>query len=145
MKIKLINPVDTYALRHQILRANQPIESCRYDGDEKEETFHLGAYIDGNLVSIASFYQEKSKLLQEGLQYRLRGMATLEEYRGKGVGSRLIYYAEALLKEREVDLWWCNARVSASRFYEKLGMRQYGEVFDIVPIGPHKLMVKKLR
>ena len=44
------------------------------------------------------------------------------------------------MKERQVDLWWCNARLVAVGFYEKLGLSVYGDIFEIEPIGPHKLM-----
>lgn len=143
--MKLINPEDTYPIRHQILRPNQPIEACKYEADHQENTFHLGAFLDGKLISIASFYEEKSPNFDAKLQYRLRGMATLEAYRKRKAGSMLISAAEAILKERNVSLWWCNARTSVSDYYKKLGLREHGDMFVIEPLGPHKLMVKELR
>ncbi|WP_053219911.1 GNAT family N-acetyltransferase [Virgibacillus senegalensis] len=142
--IKHIKPESTYSLRHTILRPNQSILQCQYPDDFQKDTVHLGAYLDGVLISIASFYPEKHPEFQESKQYRLRGMATLEAYRRQQAATSLIERGESLMKEREISLWWCNARTNVSDFYQKLGMEQRGEVFDIEPIGPHRLMFKRL-
>ncbi|TCP29723.1 acetyltransferase (GNAT) family protein [Scopulibacillus darangshiensis] len=144
MEIKYIKPKDTYKLRHKILRPNQTIEDCKFEGDMDEHSFHLGAYFNGQLISIASFYREKNPTLNGAMQYRLRGMATDGEYRKQKAGSSLIASAEEILKEKGADLWWCNARTKVSPYYKKLGLSEHGEVFDIHPIGPHKLMYKKI-
>ncbi|WP_044640789.1 GNAT family N-acetyltransferase [Risungbinella massiliensis] len=144
LKIKTITPEDTYPIRHKVLRPNQPIETCQYDTDHQKDSFHLGAFLDGKLISIASFYCETNDCFNTDLQYRLRGMATLEEYRNQKAGSSLIQYAETLLKKRGAQLWWCNARTSVSNYYQKLGLSEHGKVFEINPIGPHKLMYKKI-
>lgn len=144
IQVKPINPEDTYPIRHKILRPNQLIEACQYDTDHKKDSFHLGAFLNGKLISIASFYKEQNLYFDAELQYRLRGMATLEEYRNQKAGSSLIQYAETLLKERKVGLWWCNARTSVSNYYKKQGLQEHGEVFEIDSIGPHKLMYKKI-
>ncbi|MET3695815.1 acetyltransferase (GNAT) family protein [Bacillus oleivorans] len=144
LEIREIQAEDTYGIRHQVLRPNQTIEDCKYDGDFDLDTFHVGAFLDEELVSIASFYRESSPGFPEVLQYRLRGMATLEHVRNQKAGSSILHFAERILEKREASLWWCNARVSVSDYYKKLGLHEYGEVFEIEPIGPHKLMYKKL-
>lgn len=144
LEIKQIEPEATYEMRHQVLRPNQKIEDCKYEADYEENSFHLGAFHNGKLISIASFYHEKNECFQERNQYRLRGMATLLGYRNQRAGSSLIVHAEKLMREKSARLWWCNARTSVSDYYKKLGLIEYGQEFDIHPIGPHKLMVKKL-
>jgi GNAT superfamily N-acetyltransferase len=144
LEIKKIAPEDTYSLRQSALRPNQPIEASKYENDYLEDTFHLGAFLDGILISIASFYKEKNPCFTDEVQFRLRGMATLPEYRKQKAGSSLILHAEELLREKKVTLWWCNARATVSNYYKKLGLSECGEVFEIEPIGPHKLMFKKL-
>jgi len=41
-------------------------------------------------------------------------------------------------------LLWCNARVVALGFYERLGFVTEGPEFDIHPIGPHYVMTRQL-
>ncbi|QUW22802.1 GNAT family N-acetyltransferase [Sporosarcina sp. Marseille-Q4063] len=142
--VKQINPEDTYQIRHTVLRPNQTINDCKYDDDFNENAFHLGAFLNGKLISIASYYEEQNKSFDGKIQYRLRGMATLNEFRNLRAGSALIEFAETILNDRLADLWWCNARISASSYYEKLGLSVFGDVFIIDPIGPHKLMWKKI-
>lgn len=144
-EVKMINPEMTYDIRHKILRPHQSIESCKYTTDYEEGAFHVGAFYKGKLISIASFCIEKHPDFQFEKQYRLRAMATLEEYRKLGAGKAVVNFAESIIKERNFDFLWCKARTMAQGYYEKLGFRTYGEVFDYPPIGPHIIMYKKLR
>ncbi|MGM0751053.1 MAG: GNAT family N-acetyltransferase [Bacillota bacterium] len=142
--ICFISATDTYTIRQKILRPTQSIEECQYEGDLAKSSFHVGVFDGELLISIASFYQEARKELNGHLHYRLRGMATLPDYRGKGVGKQLIAYSEEVLNEKGCELWWCNARTSAGPYYEKLGLTQLGDVFEIEPIGPHVIMYKHM-
>ena len=141
IEIKLISAEDTYEIRKRMLRKNIPLTE-KTEGDFEENTFHLGAFIDDKLVSVATFVENKNSHFQ-GNQYRLRGMATGENYQGKGLGRKLILKAEEILKERKVDVLWFNARVVALDFYKKLGYKTIGEEFDIQYIGGHFNMYKK--
>lgn len=144
MEIQLIAANQTYQIRHQVLRPNQTINDCHYPLDHLEETIHTGAFIDGNLISIASFFKENSAELDKAHQYRLRGMATLPHFRKMKAGSSQIQFAEEIMRSRQADLWWCNARTTVADYYKKLGLIIIGDIFDIHPIGPHVLMYKNL-
>lgn len=144
MIIKEIPAKETYELRHEVLRPGQPLEACIYEGDEDERTFHIGVYLQDRLVCIGSFYPEQEKSLSQQNQYRLRGMATLESERGKGIGSKLIAFAESAMKDKGAEAWWCNARTTAVPYYEKLGLQKVGDEFHIPEIGPHYVMCKIL-
>ncbi|WP_155112288.1 GNAT family N-acetyltransferase [Metabacillus mangrovi] len=145
MKIKIIQAEETIPLRQQLLRPGRPQHESVYDTDSADTTLHLGARLDSKLISIATFSKEKSSFFSEPVQYRLRGMATLTEYRGIGSGSRLLKEANQLLIERSAGLWWCNARMSAANFYRKQGLSVIGGEFDIVGIGAHVVMYKSLK
>ncbi len=144
-QMKEIQATETYPLRHTVLRPNQDISTCNYPGDKDPTTFHIGAFKGEELIGIASYYQEKHPNFNEESQYKLRGMATSENYRGMNIGKELIIKAEEILRERQVDFWWCNAREIAFGFYTKLGLSKYGKMFEIDPIGPHKIMFKHLK
>ena len=61
--------------------------------------------------------------------------------RGRGnVYNRQVLHGsmEYLKKESDVEIFWCNARVTAFGFYEKMGFTILGEAFDIPNLGPHK-------
>ncbi|MCY4523335.1 MAG: GNAT family N-acetyltransferase, partial [Halobacteriovoraceae bacterium] len=117
---------------------------CQFEGDEHELTFHLGAFDESKLVSVASFYYQNNPTIQQEHQFRLRGMATLPEFRGKGFSKALLKIAFPLIKQSLCDTVWCNARKMAYGFYQKVGFDFKGEEFDVPQIGPHTLMTKKL-
>lgn len=144
IKVKEINAEMTYELRHQILRPHQPVSACQYDTDHHPGTFHVGAFSEDKLISIASFNVERNDALPFEKHYRLRAMATLDDYRMLGAGRRIVSFAEDNMKGRRYQLLWCNGRTTVQAYYEKLGFRAYGSVFDYPPIGPHIVLAKEL-
>lgn len=144
LDVKKIDPEMTYNLRHLVLRPTQSIEVSKYNSDHEEGTFHVGAFFQGKLISVASFIIESNPDVPIEKQYRLRQMATLEEYRKLGAGKAVVYFAENIIKERGFDFLWCKGRTTVQQYYEKLGFEPLGEVFDYPPIGPHIIMCKKL-
>ena len=145
MIVQLIDASFTYDLRHQVLRPNQDLLACQYPSDFDSDSFHLGVYQNDLLICVGSFYKENHPDLLDDIQYRLRGMATEPSKQGQGAGSQLIKFAETHMqrKKEKTNLWWCNARISAAEYYEKLGLKQFGEIFNIPHIGPHKIMIRK--
>ena len=144
MKIKHIDASETYAIRQQILRPNQNLEDCKYPADYETNSFHLGAFLDNELISIATFSHEIHPSLQGNHHYRLRGMATIPTFRKQRAGSSLIKYEEVILKKRQAALLWCNARITVTDYYKRLEFHAHDEMFDIHPIGLHQLMYKIL-
>lgn len=130
-----------------MLRPTGTLADCEFKGDDDELTFHLGAFHDGKLVSVASFYFENQPEFEEKHphQYRLRGMATLPEFQGQGQSSALLRTAFPLIKQNQCTLLWCNARETAEGFYRKVGFTAHGGIFDIPGIGPHRLMSIEIR
>lgn len=127
-----------------MLRPHGTLEDCIFRGDTDEMTFHLGAFVDKKLVSVASFYFENSPKFQDQYQYRLRGMATLPEYQGQGLSSALLKTAFPVIKQNQCTLLWCNAREKAIGYYEKVGFVPHGELFSVPQIGKHILMSIKI-
>ena len=142
--IKKISTIETYPVRHPVLRAGRPLEDCKFDHDDLETTFHLGLFEKNHLIGVATFLKNNSSSFPESNQYQLRGMAVLDHFQGKGLGAQLLNYAEAELKLSQTELLWFNARERAVPFYSKLGYKTTGNPFDIKGIGTHYLMFKKL-
>jgi predicted GNAT family N-acyltransferase len=144
LRVLRISPIDTHSIRQQMLRADFTLEDCVFQGDDEEQTFHLGAFVDNKLVSVASFYYERHHLLPDEHQYRLRGMATLSDFQHRGLSSELLKMAFPIIKQNFCTLLWCNARQSAVGFYQKVGFVAVGDEFEIPGIGIHQMMSRKI-
>ncbi|MBA6155451.1 GNAT family N-acetyltransferase [Tenacibaculum sp. S7007] len=140
--VKEITAADTYKIRLEVLRKNIDLP-YKFDGDFDKETFHLGGYYEEELVGIATFMKNDIESLK-GSQYQLRGMATTTKARGKGLGKHIINKAVAILKEKQIDFLWCNARKEAVLFYEKLSFAKIGAEFIVEKVGPHYKMYTKI-
>jgi predicted GNAT family N-acyltransferase len=146
IELKEISAKETYMLRQRVLRPHHGIDSCVWPGDEEKETFHLGAYLDEKLIGVASFYKESSPEIQKNHQFRLRGMAVHEDYRGTGLGKNLLQHAEQILRTNCAEaILWFNARTLAKGFYSKMNYEQIGDNFIINGVGPHVVMFKILK
>jgi len=142
IQINKISAQETFPIRLEVLRKNIPLP-FEFNGDFDEDTFHLGAFENNQLIAVSSFMKANNSQIK-GEQYQLRGMATLEPYQGLGAGKLMMENAFEILKALKADGLWCNARLIAVPFYEKLGMRTYGESFDIKHVGLHFTMFKML-
>lgn len=139
-----MHPRHTYYAKRCCVPISPSLADCKYSSDYEKDTFHLGAFINDELISIASFSKEIYPDLQKGIHYRLRGMATLPNFRNKRAGSSLIQKAEQILKERKANILWCNGRITVTDYYKRLDFQEHGEIFEIEPIGLHKVLYKKI-
>ena len=142
-----INKVDAEnirSLRHSELRKGQDFSTTSYLKDYEEGTFHMACIVDEKIVTCATFYPEKSIKIKSDNAYRLRGMATDSNSQRKGYATDLMIESFKELKEKKSNLLWCNARLVAVDFYEALGFKIIGELFDIKGIGPHYYMYKEI-
>lgn len=142
--IKFIKPEDTLNLRSLVLRAGLAPELCVFEGDNDESSFHLGYYKDDLLICTASFYKQDRENFS-GSGYQLRGMATLADWQGKGIGNQLLNFSIVYLRGQTGDYLWCNARKVAYRFYLGLGFEFISEEFLIEDIGLHRVMYLKIQ
>ena len=137
-----IKAEQTYPIRKSVLREGMTL-SHQMNGDHESSTLHLGLFDEDRLVCVGSF-MKAAKSNFKGHQYQLRGMASSKGSQGKGYGKELLQKAEELLKEKNVDVLWCNARVVAIDFYSKLGYEFFGDIFEVNEVGPHFVMFKEL-
>jgi ribosomal protein S18 acetylase RimI-like enzyme len=76
--------------------------------------------------------------------WRIRGMATAEQARGRGLGTAVL---EALIEHAGAagaTRVWCNARTPARSLYERAGFRVASAEFEIPGIGPHFVMERSV-
>jgi GNAT superfamily N-acetyltransferase len=131
---------ETYPLRHAVLRPGRPFDASFWPGDRDPGTVHFGAFLDGEVVGIASLYHETSPDGEVANAWRLRGMATREDLRGQGYGAALLQACIDHARAAGSPLLWCNARETAVAFYKKHGLNTQGDRFEIADIGPHYVM-----
>lgn len=142
-KVKKITALETYPVRHPILREGRPIADCAFDLDNHDSTFHLGLFFKNDLVGVASFMKNNHAFFEETVQYQLRGMAILQDYQNKGLGKELLISGEKEVSKTCSRLWF-NAREIAVDFYKNCGYKTIGKQFDIKGIGAHFVMTKTL-
>lgn len=130
-------------LRHAVLRPGLPLETARFDGDDDPGTRHFGAFLrDGGAVVGCVSSMRRPRLGEDAWQ--VRGLATRDDLARRGIGRALLAYAvEALRAEAGPGLLWCNARVTALRFWARAGWTAASDVFDIPGVGPHRVMQRR--
>lgn len=135
---------ETYELRGAVLRPNGG--EIAWAGDEDPATFHLAACTDdGTVVGVVRFSPAPCPWRPLArAPWQLRGMATAVAIRGSGAGRLLVADGLARVAARGGDLVWCDARVAAVGFYERVGFTVVTDEFDRPGIGPHVGMVREL-
>jgi ribosomal protein S18 acetylase RimI-like enzyme len=141
--VKKITALETYSVRHQVLRKGKPIETCAFIGDDEATTTHFGLFKNEKLIGVVSVFKTKNELFNAESQFQIRGMAVLEEFQNQGFGAQLLKEAEKFCIEEKTNLIWFNAREKAVSFYKKLGFESIGDSFEINTIGTHFVMLKR--
>ena len=130
-EIRRIAACDTITLRDAALRPGLPPGGSHYPGDEAPETLHLGAFSDNTLIAVATLCREAMPGTQGTTSWRLRGMATLPEYRGCGLGRQLAQRCIAYAAEQGGTCVWCTSRVATVAFYRALGFIECSDTFSL--------------
>ena len=130
---------ETWPLRKRVLRPHQEGDAVVLGGDDDPRAAHLGARdAVGTIVGIATISPQACPWApgRPGA-WRLRGMATADEQRGRGVGALVLDAAVRHAREHGASLVWCNARVGALVFYGRAGFVAAGERYVDPLLGPH--------
>ncbi|MEO8689300.1 MAG: GNAT family N-acetyltransferase [Solirubrobacteraceae bacterium] len=123
----------TRALRQAVLRPHQTVEELATH--EPAGAIAFGAFDGDELVGVGLVGPEG-----DPGAWRIRGMATAPEARGRGTGTAVL---DALVRHASAQgaaSVWCNARVRAIPLYERAGLRVVSDVFEPPDIGPHVRM-----
>ena len=68
---KLVAAEEIRSLRHKMLRQGQDFSTTSYDRDNGKDTFHLGVFLEKNIVSCSTFYPEQTDKIPSKNAYRL--------------------------------------------------------------------------
>ena len=132
-EFRAISVAEVQAFRAAVLRPPDK-QYAAYQRDDAPQTLHLGAFVGPRLAAVATICQEEVSGGSEhggASSWRLRGMATAEEFRGHGFGKRLAEECVAHARSHGGSLVWCSARMGAVGFYRGLGFKGHGEPFRL--------------
>ena len=124
---------ETRALRRQVLRPYMTVDELA--AHEPPGSVAFGAFADGKLVAVGLVGPEG-----EPGDWRVRGMATRSEVRGRGAGAAILQALVQHATDQGARRVWCHARTPARALYERTGFVVASEAFEPPRIGPHYRM-----
>lgn len=148
-------------LRASVLRPGLPFKESVYPFDDEPFALHVAVVVSApergleDVLAVGSLLPEPPPqwLAVEADDavgapphpwWRIRGMATEEHSRGRGLGRMVLDRLLLAGWEQGGGSVWCNARVPALAFYVRAGFQPVGEVFEVPVIGPHQAMWRAL-
>jgi GNAT superfamily N-acetyltransferase len=141
-------------LRSLVLRPGQPPAALVYEHDDHPLTLHAAAFEGDEIVGIATVHPQTPPEAQRGRipesayaageSFRLRGMASHPRVQGRGAGRAVLGKCFEHIRAHNAEYLWCNARLNAVGFYERMGFEAVGDQFDMPGIGPHYVMWRRV-
>ena len=125
-------------LRNDILRKPLGLSFTPADFQKEQQDILIGAFEVNKIVGCCVLTKVNERTIQ------LRQMAVNNEFQGKGVGKKIVQYAEKIAQEEKYETIMMHARSVAVSFYKKLGYAIEGNEFMEVSI-PHFMMKKNLK
>lgn len=119
--VEQIFPALTWRIRQLAMYPEKEITDMELSEDW--DGMHFGLYYQYELTGVVS-------LFIDGTTAQFRKMAVLPNDQGKGFGLQLLQYLVDYCKSQGIENLWCNARVSAIGFYQKLGFATVGETYE---------------
>jgi len=117
----VIEPIiaeQTWQLRQKVMYPQFNIEQVKVQEDAQGR--HFGLFVADELTVVVSLFV-KDKALQ------FRKLATLTHQQGKGYGRQMMAFILDLASAENMETVWCNARLSAAKFYAQFGLEVSGE------------------
>jgi predicted GNAT family N-acyltransferase len=116
----------------------QPIQSIRSLVFQQEQGVEAALDFDGldpSVPHVIAYYADlpvgtaRIRQLDERIA-KLERMAVLPNYRGQGIGQKLVQASIQFANHHNISELRLNAQTQARAFYEKLGFAAYGQEFD---------------
>ena len=137
MIVRPVAAAQTRTLRQEVLRPHETLEELAEH--EVEGAYAVGAFDDDRLVAVGFVHPS-----DDTGAWRVRGMATAPDARGRGAGTAVLAALVEHATEKGAERIWCNARVRAITLYERAGFEVVSEEFEEPHIGPHVRMQRDL-
>lgn len=126
-----------FELRNNLLRKPLGLDLNNDQLDAEKNSFHFCLFENDEIIACLVGTPIDSTNI------KIRQMAVSENHQSKGLGKKLMIFAEKNLVEKGFKNFELNAREHAIPFYEKLGYQSIGDIFSEVTI-PHIKMIKKI-
>jgi ribosomal protein S18 acetylase RimI-like enzyme len=138
LDLRSIPLAQTRALRCDVLRPYMTVEELAEH--EPNDATAFGAFRGRELVAVGLVGPEG-----EPGDWRVRGMATRPDARGRGAGTKVLHALVRHAMANGATRVWCNARTRARSLYERAGFEAISEEFETPRIGPHYWMELRAR
>jgi ribosomal protein S18 acetylase RimI-like enzyme len=135
--VRPVEPALTRPLRQRVLRPHESLEELA--SHEPPGVHAVGAFAGDELIAVGFVCPDG-----EPGDWRVRGMATAPEYRGRGAGAAILEQLVEHARAQGATRVWCNARTPALGLYERAGFERESDEFEIPGIGPHFLMARRV-
>ena len=131
-------------LRLRVLRIGGSAADAVWPGDDAPGAGHFAVRDGAAVVAVASVVPEAHPVEPRAGDWRLRGMATEDAFRGRGLGAELARACVAHAREQGAARVWLQARPAAVGLYSRAGFVTDSDVFQVPGLGPHIRMVFEL-
>ena len=128
----------TRPLRQAVLRPHQTLEEMTES--EPADVFAVGAFEGEEMIAVGLIGPEG-----EAGDWRVRGMATVPEMRGRGAGAAVLAALLDHAQEHAARRVWASVRVPARSLYERAGFVVVSDEFEPPHIGPHVIMSRAIQ
>ena len=126
-----------YVVRETVFVREQAVpRTIEYDGHDRDAV-HVLAFADDTPVGTARLRVVAPRTA------KFERLAVHEQYRNRGIGSRIFDELEAIARERECTEAVFHAQTRLQSFYERRGYEAVGDPFDEAGI-PHVKMRQSL-
>lgn len=144
--IQRINPTRAHDLRRRVLRDGRADAVVVQDHDDDPSSWHLGAFVDGQLLGVLSVDPDVPTPYRPGRRAaQFRAVAVDSTGQRQGIGRALMAEVLAEARRRGMEVLWAKGRDSAWPFYQRLGFESVGEPFRTRATGlPHHIIVLDL-
>lgn len=144
VEVVQITAEQTHDVRRAVLRGGHADAVVVFDGDDLDDTFHLGArHATGALVGVSTWLRRPYPDRPADVGYQLRGMATLPAWQGSGPGSAMLAAGFTRCAELGAAIVWARARDTALPFYARHGFEVTGLGYvDLTTDLPHHDIIR---
>ena len=122
MDIKVFDvlPQDAKDIRIAVFVDDQGFHD-EFDSDDNA-SLHLVAYIENKAVATARVFFDKTQN-----RYIIGRIAVIKEQRKNGLGAKIVYAAENIIREKGGRMAYIHAQQRAVGFYRKIGYTAFGD------------------